>query len=132
MVSHFLDQLDLRLVRDDGPRPIFRTLASMAFFSAQQNREFTVPPGIETDGPSVPMVGMLLVGYRGMRAAVLHDWLLRCDDVPRETADLVFYEALVVCGVESVTASAMYLAVSSRTSSLRNPSTGSPSMDTFA
>lgn len=120
MESRFLDPCDLRVVDDAGARPTFVTLSPMTFFSAARQHEYTVPAGTETDGPSIPvLLAPLIGGTPGLRAAVLHDYLIRSGDVPRETADELFREALHASGVDPNAADTMYRAVATWTASLR-------------
>lgn len=112
MIAQFLDPCDLRVVEDGGARPVYSTLAPMTFLSAEQGREYTVPAGFFTDGPSIPvLLAPLVGGTPGLRAAVLHDYLLRDQYVSRETADKVFHEALIASGVDPAAAGTMYNAV---------------------
>lgn len=74
----------------------------------------TVPAGFRTDFASVPrMVGAyLMFGGKGKRAAVIHDWAYSGGlNVDRETADLIFREALQASGYGALTVWAMYQGV---------------------
>ena len=117
MDAQWLDPCDLRVVDDAAGRPVFELLRPFAFWSAACEREFTVPQGTTTDGPSVPILLAPLIGAQsvGFRAAVLHDWLVRSREVERKVADRVFLEALRVCGVAEDVAQAMYAAVAAYT-----------------
>ena len=124
-MSAFLDPLDLRVTNDEGARPEFELLAPFRYWSNRLQRVVTVPAGTTTDGASIPTLGMGLIGYPGLRAAVIHDHLVtRPDLMPRDEADNVFHEALVVCGVDDVTAALMYTAVAGHTTRLREQAEG--------
>ena len=118
-MAGFTSYCQLRVVKDDGPRPLF-SLASSLHYASDIVGEVVIPSGTETDGASVPQVFMSLVGYPGLRAAVVHDWLVRVLPIEeRQKADLVFREALIHgCGVDEQTAKTMYDAVSLYTGSL--------------
>jgi len=62
---------------------------------------YTVPAGFVTDGASVPrpLWWFLPAWGRYSRAAVVHDYLCRNKIVSRAEADRVFFDAMVVCGV---------------------------------
>ena len=72
-----------------GPRPAFVVASDFRFWSAVLEREITVPAGATTDGPSIPVMLAPLVGggMLGLRAAVIHDWLCRSNQVLRTEAD---------------------------------------------
>lgn len=113
MNAAFLSDLYLRVDADDGPRPSFVVASDFRYWSAALSREITVPAGATTDGPSIPVMLAPLVGggMLGLRAAVIHDWLCRSNQVLRTEADRVFLEALRVCGVNENAAQTMYYAV---------------------
>ncbi len=115
MRAQFLTPLDLRLVDDqsnDG-RGTWLTLGTCEYWSEIAGRRLRVPKNFRTDLASVPKlpIAYVLFGGRGSRAAVLHDWLYTCHELPRDVADQVFREALLVTGVPEDLAESMYLAV---------------------
>lgn len=119
-MSAFLNPLVLVLISDSDARPLFSLVNDFSYKSDRFNRVFTAPAGFQTDGPSIPQIAMSFTGYPGMRAAVIHDYY--CTEqhgLVREDADLLFHEALLVCGVGSATAQAMYDAVAGYTRQLR-------------
>jgi hypothetical protein len=61
---------------------------------------------------------MSMIGWPGLRAACLHDWLLEQPSVPRDRADDIFREALSACGVPDAAAHIMWTAVALRSSRL--------------
>jgi hypothetical protein len=89
-------------------------------FRAAGGREFTVPTGFTTDFASVPRLPLayLFAGNRAHRAAVLHDWLIRYEVVPRREADNLFREAMRATKIPDGIADIMHLAVRSYTDSL--------------
>ena len=114
MNAEFLDPLDLRVVDDSGERPTYEVLANCTFYSAQQGREFTIPRGMKTDGPSIPVIGAALVGggQLGLRAGVLHDAMWRDPAITTQVCNAVFYEALTLaCRVDQAAAANMKIAV---------------------
>ena len=109
MSASFLSSLDIRVLDDCGPRPRLMTLEP---FHAQSDTIGTVivPSGFVFDGASIPTMAMGIVGWPGLRAACLHDYLLD-SKVDRHTAAHVFREALEVCGVDEGTVDILYQAV---------------------
>lgn len=133
-VSGFITPLDIRLAdpsaHDDTG--LWVTLSELKYQSDLMMHEMCVPAGFETDLASVPRklpIAWGLFGGRGMRAAVLHDWLCRYNAIPRDMADLVFREALVSDGMPVARAQAMYAAVAAY--SLLSASTGTPHNPTY-
>lgn len=73
----------------------------------------TVPKGFYTDFASVPRLPFIyrVYGNTGHEAALIHDYLYRIDSEPivaRDTADRVFYDALIEMGLSERHAAAMY------------------------
>jgi hypothetical protein len=113
--SQFLTPLEVRELEDtsaDG-RGTWQLLAPLVYQSEMAGRTFTVPAGFVTDYASVPRVPLvfLLFGDCGHPAAVLHDHRYSMHDVTRETADLLFHEALLATDVPTWRAALMYAAV---------------------
>jgi hypothetical protein len=118
-MSAFLDDLMLHLLTDDDSRPTFGLITPFRYQSDVGKQTFCAPAGFITDGPSIPQVAMSLVGYAGMRAAVIHDMLVQQPEfIDRHLADNIFHEALLVCGVGPATAALMYQGVSAYTDTL--------------
>lgn len=115
MDAQWLDPVDLRVVDDAGPRPIFETLRAVTFYSAYLQREITVPAGYQFDGASIPQPAMAFTGWPGVRAALLHDWCCTSRVVERVVGDRLFLEALRVGGTAEGVAVAMFGAVSAYT-----------------
>jgi len=108
-MSAFLSSLDVRVLDDCGTRPRMMTLEPF-HYQSDIIGTILVPRFFTFDGPSIPQAAMSITGWPGLRAACLHDYLLSTD-VSRETADKVFFEALMVCGVSQDIAELMYTAV---------------------
>ena len=73
----------------------------------------TVPVGATSDGASIPRQAWDLLPPFGpyWRAAVLHDYLYRDTDRPKDECDLIFFEAMLALGVELSLARVIYNAV---------------------
>lgn len=74
---------------------------------------FVVPKGYHTDGASIPRWIRWLIGpfEAHTSAAVAHDWLYDGHITDRATADLIFLEAMRLCGVHTWKRVLMYAAV---------------------
>lgn len=110
-MSRFLSDLHVRLVDDE--REIWALEAPLVYESERLG-VVVVPEEFHTDFASVPRLPLayLVVGGKGKRAAVIHDWLysggMRVD---RKTADQVFAEALEASGYGAVVRGLMYAGV---------------------
>lgn len=123
-MSQFVTPLQVEWIgTDDDGVPSWKLLDELVYDSNQLGRTVRVPAGFVTDFASVPRAPVVyfLAGGTGNRAAVVHDYLVHSKEVPRTTADDVFYEALLVTGVHPVRAYAMYKAVQSYTTALNDP-----------
>jgi hypothetical protein len=86
----------------------------LTFYDAQDIR-WSVPPGAVLDGASIPVpfwsiIGSPLTGpYRD--ASIIHDWYCDVRTRPWEATHRVFYDAMMVSGVEPMRAKIMYFAV---------------------
>jgi hypothetical protein len=82
---------------------------------------FTVPSGFRTDFASVPRIFQSLVPATGRwtKAAVLHDWLVKVDNISPRDADGIFRRVLREEGVGPVTRWLMWAGV--RWGALANP-----------
>lgn len=99
-MSHFITDLDVRKLTHDASadrRGTWKLLQPLVY-SSELAGMITVPAGFVTDFASVPRipVAFLLAGDCGQEAAVIHDFLYTTHQVPRETADAVLREALLV------------------------------------
>lgn len=110
-MSEFRTVLDTHLVCEfDGTDALD---APLVYWSDLLQVEIVVPAGFVTDYASVPRVvgAYLLVGGKGKRASVVHDWLYSCATYAREICDQVFKEALAATGYSALTISLMYAGV---------------------
>lgn len=119
-VSAFESACVLRVLDDSGPRPRLVLLEPLVYRSDLLGTSIVVPPGFDSDGASIPRTAMSITGYPGLRAAIVHDWLLKTA-LDRRLADAVFREALSVCGVESHIADTMHMAVAVYTQLVTRP-----------
>lgn len=75
----------------------------------------TVPLCFEFDGASIPWFGWQATYTpahpKVIVAALVHDWIYLTHQVPRDTADKIFYEILLRCGAEQEKAWIMYQAL---------------------
>lgn len=118
----WLSDLDVRVVDDSAyERRCYELLRPLRYQSARLGRVFEVPAGFRTDFASIPLPALSLIGTLGDRAATLHDWLVRTGEIPRQTADRVFLEALRDSGVEKSVAELMYMAVCAYTAGIQPP-----------
>lgn len=113
-MSHFVDIPPLSIVAHgwllDG---------DLIYDSDILGRNIVVPRGTFTDLASVPWFARWLVPVstgRNRLAAIVHDYLCRPEgkiryNVSQKTADKVFREALLVCGVKPWQAQALYVPV---------------------
>ena len=113
-MAHFEGNLDVRLI-DDGAaqgRGIWELLAPLIFISDLASTTFTVPIGFRTDFESVPRIpGVFdLLGDRASRASALHDALYSglFPAIPREIADGILKEAMLVTQVPLADAELIY------------------------
>lgn len=120
-MSYFLSKLEVSWENeDDDELPTWRLLRPLVYFSSLLRRSIAVPSDFITDFASVPRAPIVyfLAGNTGNRAAIVHDYLCRTEEVDRRTADDIFYEALIATGVDEWRAKAMFLGVQSYTTSL--------------
>lgn len=98
----------------------FRVVQPFEFYvgesEATATARYSVPMGFVTDLASIPRVLWALLPPHGRyaKAAILHDYLLtkvQVGELPRPTADAIFYEAMLVLNVPIWQAWLMYQAV---------------------
>lgn len=111
-MSAFVGSLDTRLIKDDEPG-VFELLAPFAYQSDVAGITITAPAGFRTDFCSVPRVPIAydMLGNRARQAGTIHDWLYTCHAVPRQMADEVLREMLLLEGVGHFEAMEFYLGV---------------------
>lgn len=110
-MSRFLTDLAVRLV--DEFDEIWQLTQPLAYESDRLGA-IVVPQDFKTDFASVPRLPLayLVVGGKGKRAAVVHDWLYSGGQkVDRKTADQVFAEALAASGYGGLVRGLMYAGV---------------------
>jgi len=108
MKAEFISNLDVRVVVQG-----YRLLSPLHYISRIVGTQYiTVPDGFVTDFASIPRIARFLITGHGHDrwAAVVHDYLYSIG-FDRKTADAIFYEALLVSGVNKIKARAMYRAV---------------------
>lgn len=116
-MSHFSTTLQTELV--DEFDNIHRLLAPLVYWSDLLGCAVTVPKGFRTDFASTPRLpfAYLVVGGKGDRAAVVHDFLYSGGMLPsgrivcRHEADLVLREALAASGYGWLVQNLMYAGV---------------------
>ena len=106
-VVEFITDLQLTVLKDKNFR------LAKDFYVRLDGFDIVIPEGFETDLASVPRLPLVffLVGGRGHKAAVLHDWLLYKAMYTKPICDQYFYHALRENGVGLILAKAMYLGV---------------------
>lgn len=95
--NRFHDPLELRKVGDD----LWFLLRHLEYKS-KQGVVYRVPKHFITDAASIPRFLWSLVGHPMddyAESAVLHDWLYRTGNVPKEEADRLFLEAMKSQGI---------------------------------
>ena len=91
----------------------FHVSAELSFRS-DLGLEVIILPGLETDGASVPRAFWWYAApFAGKHApaALIHDGLYATHKISRETADNIFYEAMLDLGVRKSKAWAMFQSV---------------------
>lgn len=86
------------------------TLLEPLIYEAKNGEIITVPAGSPTDGASTPQFMWNVIPPFGKYwlAAVMHDWLYRFSDVPKERCDELLLEAMLSCDVEVSLANTIY------------------------
>lgn len=119
----FTSFLDARLIDDTANegQGEWSLLAPLGFISKEGN-EYVVPAGFTTDYASVPRrpIAYLLTGCTAHRPSILHDWLIRTEQCPREEADLLFLEAMESINMPEWRINLMYNAVRAETENIAN------------
>ena len=112
----FKAPLLLKSAQIDGPdgRQL-RELAAPFGYIDPEGMHWDVPAGYQTDGASIPRFFQPLIGgpwtEAYIKAAVVHDFYIRRQNVSAEAVHKVFYMALLAAGTNSTRARQMYLAV---------------------
>ena len=98
----------------------WQLIKPLRYESEIAGRVITVPFGFSTDFASVPRSSVIawgLFGGRGMRPAVVNDYITRQRLYPRPKCDRIFLEALEIEGLPMTKALPMYLGVVAYTKS---------------
>jgi hypothetical protein len=113
-MSGFSGRLAAVLIEDDESG-VWELLEPLSFDSAIAGRTLTAPVGHRTDFCSVPRVPFAydMLGNRARKAGTIHDRLYVTHELPREMADEVLREMLLLDGVGEYEAQAFYIAVRS-------------------
>jgi len=111
-MSAFVGDLDARLIKDDESG-LFQLLQPFGFQSDVAKVMITAPIGFTTDFCSVPRVPFAydMLGNRARKSGAIHDRLYVTHELPREMADKVLREMLLLDGVGPFEAMEFYLAV---------------------
>jgi len=104
-MSRFYTPLEVRMLPEMDDQN-WMVITPLVYFSDRMGDFIRVPEGFITNFVSFDALKNV-----GQRAAVVHDFLYSCNDVPRELADDIFKEALLSVGVDGVLAKAMFRAV---------------------
>lgn len=91
----------------------YKVLQEFDFASEEAERIIRVPAGFVTDFASVPRFFWRVLPPTGQygKAAVIHDYLYRTHSAPKDVADRVFLEGMLVLDVPAWKARVMYAAV---------------------
>lgn len=102
------------LVPSDVPGSNMRLAEDFAYIDPN-GKKWAAPAGLETDGASIPSILYPVVGHpfdgSYLKAAIVHDAGCPSDKATWEQVHLMFYEALLKCGVGESKAKVMYAAV---------------------
>lgn len=101
------------LERPIGSEDEWSVAEDLRYRSDYLEEVITVPKGFKTDFASIPRFFHRLLPKNGKHdaAAVVHDWLYATAYTDKETADLVFLEAMEAIGVSLWKRQTMYRAV---------------------
>ena len=121
-MSAFIDPLVVLLADPDANDHTgqWQLIKPLRYQSDIAKQTITVPFGFSTDFASVPrnmVIAWGLFGGRGMRPAVVHDYITRQRLYPRPKCDRIFLEALEIEGLPMTKALPMYLGVVAYTKS---------------
>ena len=91
-------------------------------YVSEEGVEYVVDTDFSSDLASTPRrpFAYLLAGCTAHAPAVLHDWLIRTKQCPREQADLLFAEAMESVGMPPWRIGLMYRAVRAETENIAN------------
>lgn len=97
----------------EGKREEWILTRSLTYVPTVVGYVWVVPKGFDTDLASIPKLFRTFFAVNGKhrKAAALHDWLYREGKLSRKECDLLFLEAMKVCGVSKFKRYSMYAAV---------------------
>jgi hypothetical protein len=103
--------LDVRLIRDDV-REVWELLAPFAY-KTHNGVLITVDKGFQTDFMSIPRIPLVydILGNRGRRLGVVHDWVYKTAMFPRKVCDDLVFEMGRECGFSHAEMWEIYVAV---------------------
>lgn len=108
----FIGNLVVELV-DSNMSGIWELKEELSFASQVAGVTIVAPIGLRTDFCSVPRIPMVYgaLGNRAHRSGAIHDYLYSSHELPREMADKVLKEMLLLDGVSEFEAEQFYWAV---------------------
>ena len=110
-MTGFFSTKELKVKTENGRN---FTLLEPFTFTRPSTEVITVGAGAQSDGASIPEIlwstGLAPFGP-WFRAAFLHDWLYRYTETPKDTANLILWEAMLAGGTPEETARIIYNAV---------------------
>lgn len=111
-MTGFVGKLVVELVNSDMSG-IWALREELSFVSVVAGITVTAPVGFQTDFCSVPRIPFAydMLGNRAHRSGTIHDRLYVTHEIPRETADKVLKEMLLLDGVGEFEAEQFYWAV---------------------
>lgn len=111
-MSGFVGDLVVKLVNAELSG-IWELREILSFVSAEAGVTITAPVGFRTDFCSVPRIPFAydMLGNRAHRSGTIHDRLYTTHELPREMADKVLKEMLLLDGVGEFEAAQFYWAV---------------------
>lgn len=122
-MSSFTSKLDYKLIgKDSKGRKLYELTRAVTYCVGSLEDPFwtvTAPVGFKTDLATIPWPFRLIFRPNGSYApaAVIHDYLLQMYHSNKGTTfsrlviDAIFYEAMLVLGVNRLTASIFYYAI---------------------
>jgi hypothetical protein len=113
MRSEFLTKLNSTKIGTYQGRGVWQLNAPLVYASEILGEVVSVPAKFVTDFASVPRIPGIwwIAGGLADEAAVIHDWIYNQSLFPRDVADKVFLEAMVVMGLEAWRRYLIYAAV---------------------
>lgn len=95
----------------DFPGPLWELQEDFGFYSEIVKEWIVAPKSFRTDGDSIPPIALSLVGYVADEPGYIHDEMYTSQKYPRQIADLILHEMMLVRGYGEIKAEEFYLAV---------------------